>query len=112
MDTMDTKEQWQRLLTNRLAGRALAASTLCLLLAVPGRAQTISTPRDSPEIGSTLRADTLANLPLAENVYSALETTQPELIADRFNSSGLNLGENSRVGGFLGSWSQTSFRIG
>ena len=67
---------------------------------------------NSPEVGSSLTADTLANLPLAENVYSVLETTQSEVISDRFNASGLNVGENARVGGFLGSWSQTSFRIG
>ena len=77
--------------------------------------QTTSPPSifaNSPEVGSSLTADTIANLPLAENVYSLLETTQSEVISDRFNASGLNVGENSRVGGFLGSWSQTSFRIG
>ena len=77
--------------------------------------QTTSPPSilaNSPEVGSSLTADTIANLPLADNVYSLLETTQSEVISDRFNASGLNVGENSRAGGFLGSWSQTSFRIG
>src|SRR5262249_6548216 len=72
----------------------------------------LSTLANSPEVGSSLSAETLANLPLAENVYSVLETTQSEVIADRFNAGGLNVGENARAGGFLGSWSQTSFRIG
>ena len=58
------------------------------------------------------RPDPLPTCPLGENIYSVLETTQPEVIADRFNSSGLNVGEAARAGGFLGSWSQTLFRIG
>src|SRR5262245_50364724 len=90
-------------------------STLWLLVAADLAAQTTSPPSDfptSPEIGSSLTADTLANLPLAENIYSVLETTQSEVIADRFNASGLNVGEHARVGGFLSSWSQTAFRIG
>jgi hypothetical protein len=90
-------------------------SMLWLSLAAPVLCQTTSEPlipTNSPEVGSSLTADTIASLPLAENVYSLLETTQSEVIADRFNGSGLNLGENARVGGFLGSWSQTSFRVG
>jgi hypothetical protein len=90
-------------------------SMLWLSLAAGAAAQTTSPPSifaNSAEVGSSLTADTLANLPLAENVYSVLETTQSEVISDRFNASGLNVGENARVGGFLGSWSQTSFRIG
>jgi hypothetical protein len=93
----------------------VVTSVLWLSLAGMAAAQTASPPSilaNSPEVGSSLTADTLANLPLAENVYSVLETTQSEVISDRFNASGLNVGENARVGGFLGSWSQTSFRIG
>src|SRR5215831_8455391 len=85
------------------------------LIAAPALGQTTA-PREiatvGAEVGSSLTADTIANLPLAENVYSLLETTQAEVISDRFNGSGLNVGENARLGGFLGSWSQTSFRIG
>jgi hypothetical protein len=83
--------------------------------AAPAFGQTTSTASilaNNPEVGSSLTADTIANLPLADNVYSLLETMQSEVISDRFNGSGLNVGENSRTGGFLGSWSQTSFRIG
>lgn len=84
------------------------------LAAAPLFGQTTSEPipANGPEVGSSLTADAIANLPLAENVYSLLETTQSEVISDRFNGSGLNVGENARVGGFLGSWSQTSFRVG
>jgi hypothetical protein len=85
------------------------------LSAAPLAGQTTSPPSilaDGPEVGSSLTADTLANLPLAENVYSLLETTQAEAIADRFNGSGLNVGENARIGALLASWSQTSYRIG
>lgn len=84
------------------------------LVAAPALGQTPvpSALANPPEVGSWLTADMLANLPVADNIYSVLETTQSEVISDRFNGSGLNIGENSRVGGFLGSWSQTSFRIG
>jgi hypothetical protein len=93
----------------------VVTSVLWMLLAGTAAAQSAGPPSifaNSPEVGSSLTADTLANLPLAENVYSVLETTQSEVISDRFNAGGLNVGENARVGGFLGSWSQTSFRIG
>src|SRR5262245_34372006 len=90
-------------------------SMLWLGLAAGPAAQTTLPPSifaNGAEVGSSLTADTLANLPLAENVYSVLETTQSDVSADRFNAGGLNVGENARAGGFLGSWSQTSFRIG
>jgi hypothetical protein len=57
-------------------------------------------------------ATVLRDLPTGANVFSILETTQPEVIADRFNSGGLNAGESPRIGAFLGSWSQTQYRIG
>jgi TonB dependent receptor len=57
-------------------------------------------------------ASVLRDLPTGGNVFSILETTQPEVIADRFNSGGLNAGQSGRAGGFLGSWSQTQYRIG
>jgi hypothetical protein len=87
--------------------------SLVFVAAAAGQSpQTTITPNELQSLDATLTAETLADLPLAENIYSALETTQPEVIADRFNSSGLNVGEPARVGGFLGSWSQTLFRIG
>ena len=101
---------------DRSSLRLTVISLLWLSLAVaPAFGQTTAPPTilaNSPEVGSSTTADTIANLPLAENVYSLLETTQAEVISDRFNGGGLNIGENIRAGGFLGSWSQTSFRIG
>src|SRR5205085_10772037 len=98
MDTKDTT------VLNRRAVDVAIGLMLGVALGGPVRAQAVSMP-PSPEIGSTLTAETLANLPLADNQYSVLETMQPEAIADRFNNAGLNVGENARVGGFLGSWS-------
>lgn len=76
--------------------------------------QSAQTPAlsERPPLVYQLDAETLADLPIGENVYAALENTQAEVIADRFNSGGLNVGEGVRLGGFLGSWSQTLFRIG
>jgi hypothetical protein len=88
---------------------------VCLTLATTAGAQTpqpTPAPGERPTIGSVLTAETLAELPLGGNIYSALETVQAELISDRFNSAGLNAGAPARIGGFLGSWSQSSFRIG
>src|SRR6185436_107749 len=92
--------------------RAAAAALLTFLLCRGAAAQTPAGYTEQPPVGSSFSEDTLNSLPFGGNVYSLLETTQPEVIADRFNSGGLNVGGSSRVGGFLGSWSQTLFRIG
>ena len=94
--------------------RLITTGALSLLLTTTASAQTAAptTLPDPSSLRSTLTAETLADLPLGNNLYTALETMQPELIADRFNNSGLNVGEGARVGGFLASWSQTYFRIG
>lgn len=63
-------------------------------------------------IGSSLSCDLLRDLPSGGNLFAILETTQAELVTDRFNSAGLNAGASSRAGAFLGSWSQTKYRIG
>jgi hypothetical protein len=120
MNTSDTPRDHSVVPTTAKTSVGTRLSVISLLwlslIAAPALGQTAAPPPEtvtnSPEVGSSLTADTIANLPLAENVYSLLETTQAEVISDRFNGSGLNVGENARLGGFLGSWSQTSFRIG
>lgn len=95
--------------------RAITSVLVGLLYSGTAVAQSAPDTGSTPPrsfLGSTLTTGTMADLPLGNNVYSLLENTQSELIADRFNSGGLNTGESSRVGGFLGSWSQTLFRIG
>src|SRR5712671_2917053 len=87
--------------------------SMLLTAAAAGQPPQTNAPSTGPHaVGSTLTMQTIAELPLGDNVYSALETMESEVIADRFNSGGLNTGEGARVGGFLGSWSQTLFRIG
>jgi hypothetical protein len=51
-------------------------------------------------------------LPTSDNLFQLLEATQPTLITDRFFSGGLYTGQSARIGGFLGSWSQSTFRLG
>jgi len=93
--------------------RCAAPAVLCvLMLAATSNAQPATTDGPAGQVGASIPADTLRDLPVADSVYALLETTQSELIADRFNSGGLNVGGDTRVGGFLGSWSQTRFRIG
>src|SRR4051812_18685878 len=88
------------------------AALLLLHLPAAASAQTRSSDDDGPSIGSAIAEDVLRDLPIGDNVYALLETTQAEVISDRFNSGGLNAGEPSRAGAFLASWSQTLFRIG
>jgi hypothetical protein len=63
-------------------------------------------------MGSAFDASLLRDLPAAENPFAVLETLQPALISDRFVNAGLDTGHAPRIGGFLGSWSQTLYRIG
>ncbi|MGC4081332.1 MAG: hypothetical protein QM736_04260 [Vicinamibacterales bacterium] len=94
--------------------RILRCATTVALLALALPALVAGQPADhtTVSVGSTLPADVIRDLPLGDNAYSILENTQPEVISDRFNSGGLNVGGDSRAGGFLGSWSQTLYRIG
>jgi len=94
-----------------IAGAA-AAALMTLALSARIAAQRPASDTEPPAIGSSFADDTLQDLPVAGNVYALLETTQPEVISDRFNNGGLNVGGFARVGGFLSSWSQTLFRIG
>src|SRR5439155_12898251 len=97
-----------------MRSRFLSAATLAgvMIYAAPAAAQVAPPPDEQSSLGLTTTVDTLRDLPLGENVYAVLETTQPEVIADRFNSAGLNTGQSPRVGAFLASSSQTVFRIG
>ena len=92
--------------------RAALAAFIVLFLRSPALAQSSMAESASPAIGSVFDEVVLRDLPLGDNIYALLETTQAEVISDRFNSGGLNVGGPSRLGGFLGSWSQTQFRIG
>jgi hypothetical protein len=88
-------------------GAALAA-LLCVIQPSPAAAQ----PPEPPAIGSLFDADILRDLPLGDSIYALLETSQADVISDRFNSGGLNVGGPSRLDGFMSSWTQTLFRIG
>ncbi|MGE3956271.1 MAG: hypothetical protein AB7H96_06085 [Vicinamibacterales bacterium] len=96
----------------QIPGRAALAALLFVALPAYGSAQSSQPSPAAPAVGSLFTAPVIRDLPLGDNVYSILENTQSEVIADRFNSGGLNVGGDTRVGGFLGSWSQTHFRIG
>jgi hypothetical protein len=89
------------------------AVAMLITLAGPGAAfAQVGSPPLHEIIGFTLPADVLRDLPVGDSVYGALETTQTEVISDRFTSGGFNIAGGARVGGFLGSWSQTLFRVG
>jgi hypothetical protein len=96
----------------RYACSAAFAALFVFILRIPAAGQSPVTAIEPPAIGSAFDAGLLRDLPLGDNLYALAETTQAEVISDRFNSGGLNTGGPSRLGGFLGSWSQTLFRIG
>jgi len=92
-------------------GRAVLVLTLVIVLgARPIRGQTPASP-PQPTLTTTIAADTLRDLPTADNPFSILETTQGEVTSDRFYGGGLNTGRPARIGAFLNSWIQTQFRI-
>ena len=83
-----------------MLSRAIVAAALILATAADAVAQTIYT-------GEMLR-----DLPAGGNVFALIESAQPEITTDRFNSGGLNAGSSDKVSAFLASWTQTQYRIG
>jgi hypothetical protein len=92
-----------------LFGRCTVAVVLSVTSA---SAQPAATTPPDPAVGSRLRADVLEQLPTAGNLFSVIETTQAEAATDRFNSGGVNAGGMSHVVAFLGSRTQTRYRVG
>lgn len=99
--------------------RGLLASPIrggILALAIMARsswaAGQTAAPPEQPLLGSTLNVGLLRDLPTSNTPFAVLETIQPEVIADRFSSDGLNVATAPRFGALLNSWTQTQFRIG
>ncbi len=91
-----------------------AAAVCAALGALSGSAlaQTAAGPSDRPVESDSLSADFIAALPTSGNLFHLLEATQPTLITDRFFTGGLYTGQTARIGGFMGSWSQATYRLG
>ena len=85
-------------------GVALLAS----LMGTPAAAQ--QTLPDAAPLTFTLDLNALRDLPSSDNLFSLLETTQAEIVSDHF-SAGANAAEPARLGAFLTSWTQTTFRV-
>jgi hypothetical protein len=65
-----------------------------------------------PPLGSTLTVNALADLPTSGgNLFTLLDTVIPEVITDRVDGGGLNVGGASRLGAHGSSWTQTLFRL-
>ena len=86
--------------------------TLALVAVAPiARAQNNENIR-VPPLGSTLTVSALADLPSSGgNLFTLLDTVIPEVISDRVDSGGLNVGGASRIGAHGSSWTQTLFRL-
>src|SRR5262245_45454592 len=91
-------------------GRFYLALTFTLISSW-AQAQTREQIQVAP-LGSTLTVDALADLPSSGgNLFTLLDTVVPELISDRVDSGGLNVGGAARVGAHGSSWRQTVYRI-
>ena len=65
-----------------------------------------------PPLGSTLTVSALADLPSSGgNLFTLLDTVIAEVISDRVDSGGLNVGGAARIGAHGSSWTQTLFRL-
>ncbi|MSO83341.1 MAG: hypothetical protein EXQ53_08615 [Acidobacteria bacterium] len=95
-------------MTDRTVPRFLALVLACSAAATPARAQ--QRPPDSSPLTSTLDLGALRDLPSTGTLFSLLETTQPEVVSDRF-FGGVNPAEPARLGVFLTSWTQTTFLV-
>ena len=90
---------------------------VALCVAASAGAQTSSSPNDAQPapaaaLLTTVPAVALSDLPSSDNLFSLLETMQPEVISDRIDTGGLSVGQAARVGAHGSSWTQTLFRVG
>jgi hypothetical protein len=90
-----------------LSAAVLLAFVLCAQ-AAPAIAQ--QPQADNGPLTTTLDLRALRDLPSADNLFSLLETTLPEVVSDRFSGS-VNLAEPARLGAYLTSWTQTTFLL-
>jgi len=99
-----------------LSGIARSYPALALELALPvaASAQSNSTPAgdNRPPLGSSMTVDALGSLPASATVFALLDTSIPDVIADRIDTGGLSAGEPARVGAHGSSWTQTLYHIG
>src|SRR5437868_7098050 len=75
-------------------------------------AQTPSSTRERPALGSTITAAALGELPTSANALSLLDGAQADLIADRLDTGGLSTADPARMGAHGSSWTTTLFRLG
>jgi hypothetical protein len=90
-----------------VSASALLAFALCAA-AAPAAAQ--QSPPDIGPLTTTLDLRALRDLPSTDNLFALLETTQPEVVSDRFSGS-VNLAEPARLGVFLTPLTQTTFLV-
>jgi len=92
--------------------RRFYLALLFTLVSTAAGAQTSADGIRVPPLGSTLTADALADLPSSGgNLFTLLDTVIPEVISDRVDSGGLNIGGAARIGAHGSSWRQTLFRL-
>lgn len=85
---------------------------LCVL-APRAHAQTAPEPprRERQPLTSIYEASFLAELPTADNLFNVIDALQPTIVSDRIAAGGLAVGQATRLGGFLTSSTQTTYRV-
>lgn len=95
-------------------------SLICSLLAAglclpgrPARAQSAPEPprRDRAPLSTFYDAAFLAELPNSDHLFGLIDALQPTIVSDRMAAGGLAVGQSTRLGGFLTSSTQTTFRV-
>ena len=97
---------------------ALAAFVLApaAASAQPSQAQNPATApghvKERPPLGSSITVSALGTLPASASMYGLLDTSIPDVIADRIDTGGLSAGAPARVGAHGSTWTQTIYRVG
>jgi len=94
-----------------LTGFAIVGATVFVLASVPVAAQAPSPAPGHTPLSAVFDRPTVDALPTTANLFSFLETTQADVVTDRF-FGGVNGGAVGRLGVFLSPLSQTTFRVG
>jgi len=90
---------------------AVVGATLFVVAGVSVAAQSPSPAPGETPLSAVFDRATVDALPTTANLFSFLETTQADVVTDRF-FGGVNGGAVGRLGVFLSPLSQTTFRIG
>src|SRR5436305_13838858 len=112
-----TRSNSPALIASMNAAASSAMSRFYLLIvfsfaAAAARAQDAPRFQERPPLGAEITVDAIGSLPTSANLFALLDTTVPDVIADRIDAGGTATGSPSLVGAHGSRWTQTTSRIG